>query len=128
MALKLRGIPRSDMAHITACADSGTKETKSHNVSCADAPVGISVGGSGFTACTKCGNLMASGIKTTGASVATRPELPSSVENLVAQPRVSRPASAEPRGPCTVEKRTNTGVCTLVLVRKPALVSFSLPG
>ena len=50
---KLRGIARSDIAQITACADSGTKDTKSQKVSCAVAPVGISVSGSGFTACTK---------------------------------------------------------------------------
>ena len=40
---KLRGIARSDIAQITACADSGTKDTKSQKVSCAVAPVGISV-------------------------------------------------------------------------------------
>ncbi len=69
---KLRGMARSDIAHITVCADSGTKETKSQKVSWAEAPVGISVCGSGFTACTKSGNLIPSCTKKTGALLPTK--------------------------------------------------------
>ncbi len=54
------------------CVVSGTSDTKSQNVSCADAPVGISFGASGFTACTKSGNLIASWMKNTGMLLPTR--------------------------------------------------------
>ncbi|MNN64633.1 hypothetical protein D3C81_1800830 [compost metagenome] len=67
------------MAHMTIWADSGTSETKSQKVSCAEPPVGISLCGSGFTAWTKSGNLMASWMKNTGMLLPTRSKLPSSV-------------------------------------------------
>ncbi|MMZ71583.1 hypothetical protein D1872_350410 [compost metagenome] len=70
---------RSDMAHMTMCADSGTSETKSQNVSWAEPPVGISLCGSGLTACTKSGNLIASWMKNTGMLLPTKSKLPSSV-------------------------------------------------
>ena len=37
----LRGIARSDITHISMCVDSGISDTKSQNVSCADAACGI---------------------------------------------------------------------------------------
>ncbi len=55
-----------------ACSVSGWSDTKSHRVSCADAPVGMSLCGSGFTACTKSGNLMPSWMKKTGKLFPTR--------------------------------------------------------
>ncbi|SAJ30973.1 Uncharacterised protein [Enterobacter cloacae] len=70
---------RSDISHMTMCADSGVSETKSQKVSWADAPVGISLCGSGFTAWTKSGNLIASWMKNTGMLLPTRSKLPSSV-------------------------------------------------
>ncbi|MNJ66649.1 hypothetical protein D3C77_627410 [compost metagenome] len=79
IARKLRGIPRSDMVQSTMCADSGVSETKSQKLSCADCACGISLCGSGFTACTKSGNLMASWMKNTGMLLPTRSKLPSSV-------------------------------------------------
>ena len=47
---KLRGSVRSDIAHISMCVDSGINDTKSQNVSCADAACGIAKCGSGFAA------------------------------------------------------------------------------
>ena len=79
MARRLAGMARSDMAQMTMCALSGTSETKSQKVSWAEPPVGISLCGSGFTACTKSGNLMASWMKNTGMLLPTRSKLPSSV-------------------------------------------------
>ena len=46
---KLRGMARSDMAHMTVCIDSGTIEMKSQNVSWAEEACGISLCGSGLT-------------------------------------------------------------------------------
>ncbi len=111
------------MAQITMCADSGTSETKSQKVSWAEPPVGISLWGSGLTAWTKSGNLIASWMKNTGMLLPTRSKLPSSVKNFTAKPRTSRTVSPEPRGPWTVEKRTKTGVLSAGSWRKPALVS-----
>ena len=54
------------------CSVSGCNETKSHRVSCAEAAWGISLCGSGFTACTKSGNLMPSWMKNTGMLFLTR--------------------------------------------------------
>jgi hypothetical protein len=45
-----RGMVRSDIAHISMCMLSGISETKSQNVSCAEAACGIALCGSGFTA------------------------------------------------------------------------------
>jgi hypothetical protein len=61
------------------CADSGVSETKSQNVSWADAACGISLCGSGFTAWTRSGNLIASWMKNTGMLLPTRSYTPSSV-------------------------------------------------
>ncbi|SLH05133.1 Uncharacterised protein [Mycobacteroides abscessus subsp. abscessus] len=55
-----------------ACRVSGCSDTKSHRVSCAEAACGISLCGSGFTACTKSGNLMPSWMKNTGKLLPTR--------------------------------------------------------
>ncbi|SKS07683.1 Uncharacterised protein [Mycobacteroides abscessus subsp. abscessus] len=55
-----------------ACSVSGCSATKSHKVSCAEAACGISLSGSGFTACTKSGNLMPSWMKNTGKLLPTR--------------------------------------------------------
>ena len=57
---KLRGMARSLISHISMWALSGVSETKSQNVSCADAACGISLLGSGFTAWIRSGNLIAS--------------------------------------------------------------------
>ncbi|MNT47449.1 hypothetical protein D3C72_1841640 [compost metagenome] len=73
---KLRGMARPDMVHSTMCIDSGWRETKSQNVSCADAACGISLCGSGFTEWTKSGNLMPSWIKNTGMLLPTRSKFP----------------------------------------------------
>ncbi len=69
---RLRGMARSDISHITMCVASGASEMKSQNVSCADDACGISLRGSGFTACTKSGNLIASWMKNTGMLLPTR--------------------------------------------------------
>ena len=61
------------------CADSGTSETKSQKLSCADDPWGISLAGSGFTAWTISGNLMPSWMKNTGMLLPTRSKFPSLV-------------------------------------------------
>ncbi|MCY1383377.1 hypothetical protein D9M69_714980 [compost metagenome] len=39
--LKLRGMARSDMSHMSMWVDSGISDTKSQNVSCADAACGM---------------------------------------------------------------------------------------
>ena len=75
---KLRGIARSDMTHMIMCIDSGISEMKSQNVSCAEAACGISLSGSGFTAWTRSGNLIASWMKKTGMLLPTRSKMPSS--------------------------------------------------
>ncbi len=76
---KLRGMARSDMTHMIMCIDSGISEMKSQKVSCAEAACGISLFGSGFTACTRSGNLIASWMKNTGMLLPTRSNTPSSV-------------------------------------------------
>ena len=53
-------------------------------------------------------------------------QFPSSVYILTANPRTSRTVSALPLLPCTVEKRTNTGVLRDVSVSTPACVRFSM--
>ncbi|MNW18277.1 hypothetical protein D3C71_2177780 [compost metagenome] len=53
-------MPRSDITHISMWVDSGIKDTKSQNVSWADAACGMPWCGSGFTACTRSGNFIAS--------------------------------------------------------------------
>jgi hypothetical protein len=63
---RLRGIPRSDMTHISVCVVSGLSEAKSQKVSCTDAACGIPLCGSGLTAWTRSGNFMASWMKNTG--------------------------------------------------------------
>ena len=60
MVAKLRGMARSDMAHIIMCVDSGIKEMKSQKVSWALPACGIALCGSGLTACTRSGNFIAS--------------------------------------------------------------------
>ena len=60
-------------------ADSVCNETKSQNESWALDACGISLCGSGFTACTKSGNFTASWMKNTGMLLPTRSKLPSSV-------------------------------------------------
>jgi hypothetical protein len=72
-------MPRSDIAHINMCVDSGVSDTKSQNVSWADPACGISLCGSGFTAWTRSGNLIASWMKNTGMLLPTRSYTPSSV-------------------------------------------------
>ena len=69
---RLRGMARSDMAHISMWVDSGISETKSQKVSCALAACGMPWCGSGLRACTKSGNLIASWIKKTGMLLPTR--------------------------------------------------------
>ena len=76
---KLRGMARSDITHITVWMVSGIRPTKSQNVSCADAACGMPWCGSGFTACTRSGNFIASWMKNTGMLLPTRSQLPSSV-------------------------------------------------
>ena len=67
------------------------------------------VKGSRFCEWIKCGNLAGSRRKNTGVLLATRSQLPSSVQNLIANPRGPRTRSCEPDSPPTVEKRTVTG-------------------
>ena len=107
-----RGTARSDMTHMIMCIDSGISETKSQKLSCADWAWGKSRSGSGFTACTMSGNLIASWMKNTGMLLPTRSQLPALVYSFTAKPRTSRARSAEPLLPATVEKRTNTSVCS----------------
>ena len=54
----------------------------------------------------KWGNLEGSRMKKTGVLLKTQSQLPSSVFNLIANPRGSRAVSAEPFSPPTVENRT----------------------
>ena len=54
----------------------------------------------------KWGNLAGSRMKKTGVLLNTQSQLPSSVFNLIANPRGSRAVSAEPFSPPTVENRT----------------------
>ena len=68
------------------------------------------VRGSRFTAWLRSGNLSGSRRKNTGVLLPTRSQLPSSVYIFTAKPRMSRSASAAPRSPATVEKRTNRSV------------------
>ena len=77
--LKLRGSARSDMTHISMWVDSGISETKSQNVSWALAAWGIPWCGSGFTACTRSGNFIASWMKKIGMLFPTMSKFPSSV-------------------------------------------------
>ena len=70
---------RSLMIHMTMCMDSGMREMKSQNVSCAVAACGKPRSGSIFTAWTRSGNFMASWMKKTGMLLPTRSQLPSSV-------------------------------------------------
>ncbi len=67
-----RGSARSDISQNSMWVDSGVSEQKSQNVSCADEACGISLRGSGLTACTKSGNLIASWMKKTGMLLPTR--------------------------------------------------------
>jgi hypothetical protein len=67
------------MTHINMWVDSGMSETKSQNVSWALAACGIAWCGSGFRACTRSGNFMASWMKNTGMLLPTMSKLPSSV-------------------------------------------------
>ncbi|EWS62714.1 hypothetical protein Y695_04056 [Hydrogenophaga sp. T4] len=76
---RLRGMPRSDITHISVCVVSGLSEAKSQKVSCAEAACGMPWCGSGFTACTRSGNFIASWMKNTGMLLPTRSQLPSSV-------------------------------------------------
>ena len=76
---KLRGMARSDITHMIMCIDSGITDTKSQNVSWADAAWGISLWGSGFTAWIRSGNFTASWMKNTGMLLPTRSKLPSEV-------------------------------------------------
>ena len=69
---RLRGMARSDMAHISMCVVSGISEAKSQKVSCALAACGISWCGSGLTAWIRSGNLIASWMKNTGMLLPTR--------------------------------------------------------
>ena len=57
----------------------------------------------------KWGNLAGSRMKKTGVLLKTQSKLPSSVFNLIANPRGSRAVSAEPFSPPTVENRTVAG-------------------
>ncbi len=61
------------------CADSVWSDTKSQKESWALLACGISLCGSGFTACTKSGNFTASWMKNTGMLLPTRSKFPSSV-------------------------------------------------
>ena len=70
---------RSDITHISMCVVSGDSETKSQKVSCADEACGIAWCGSGFTACTRSGNFIASWMKKTGMLLPTRSQVPWSV-------------------------------------------------
>ncbi len=67
---------RSDITHMIMWALSGVSEMKSQNVSCALAACGNSRSGSGFTAWTTSGNLIASWMKNTGMLLPTRSQLP----------------------------------------------------
>jgi hypothetical protein len=73
-----RGSARSDIAHMIMWVLSGISETKSQNVSCAEAACGKPRSASGFTAWTRSGNLIASWMKKTGMLLPTRSQLPSS--------------------------------------------------
>ena len=79
MKRKLRGIARSLIAHRAMCVDSGMREMKSQNVSCALAACGQPRSCSSLTECTRSGNLIASWMKKTGMLLPTRSQLPSSV-------------------------------------------------
>ena len=69
---QLRGSARSDISHISACMLSGMRETKSQKVSCALEACGMPWCGSGLSAWTRSGNLIASWMKNTGALAPTR--------------------------------------------------------
>ncbi len=95
------------MVHITMCADSGTRETKSQNVSWAEPPVGISLWGSGFYRMYEVRKLDRILNEEHWHVVAHQIEVAFIGEkNFTAKPRTSRTVSPDPRGPCTVEKRT----------------------
>ena len=74
-----RGMARSDITQSSMCMLSGSRETKSQNVSCAEAACGNPRSGSIFTAWTRSGNLIASWMKNTGMLLPTRSKFPSSV-------------------------------------------------
>ena len=74
-----RGMPRSDIAHITWCVASVWVDTKSQNVSWAVCACGISRSGCGLPAWMMSGNLMPSWMKKTGMLLPTRSKLPSAV-------------------------------------------------
>jgi hypothetical protein len=76
---------------------SGWRPTKSQKLLCADWPCGTSLCGSGLTACTKSGNLIASWMKNTGMLFPTISQLPSSVYIFTANPRTSRTVSCQRR-------------------------------
>lgn len=61
-----RGMPRSDIAHMSVCIVSGARPKKSQALSCAVWAWGISLWGSGLTAWIRSRNLMASWTKKTG--------------------------------------------------------------
>jgi hypothetical protein len=74
-----RGSAKSDISQVSMWVDSGISDTKSQNVSCAEAACGNMRSASGFTAWTRSGNLIASWMKNTGMLLPTRSQLPSSV-------------------------------------------------
>jgi hypothetical protein len=74
-----RGMVRSDIAHMIMWKLSGISDTKSQNVSWAEAACGKPRSGSIFTEWTRSGNFIASWMKNTGMLLPTRSKLPSSV-------------------------------------------------
>ena len=69
---KLRGMARSDIAHISMCVLSGISEAKSQKVSGALAACGSSLCGSALTAWRRSGNFIAAWMKNTGMLLPTR--------------------------------------------------------
>src|ERR1700731_1599983 len=95
------------MVMVTWCSASGSNVQKSQLLSALRIPLR----GSRLIAWLRSGKRNGSRKKNTGVLLPTMSQLPSSVYNLSAVPRISRSASAAPRSPATVEKRANIGVC-----------------
>lgn len=110
--------------HITMWDASGCSPTKSQKLLWAVWPWGTSLCGSGFTAWTKSGNLIASWMKNTGMLLPTISQFPSSVYIFRANPRTSRTVSALPLEPWTVLNLRNTGVVLDESVRTGAEVNL----
>jgi len=104
---------RSDMIHVSMCADSGSSsETKSQKLSwrglgLREAPVGLLLGRRGMMS----GNLIASWMKNTGMLFPTRSPVafPGIETSSRSRPHVASPGRLRPLFPATVENLTKTG-------------------